>query len=106
MTSRKHESFAFNPDLHDPSVGCWQWCRIHWYYHHASKKHMPLPDKFWFKVRDKWQSAIVHIGPPAWYPKRPDYRQWEAMRMECPHHQADLTCNTCLRHTFRPWEPR
>lgn len=101
----------FNPDNHDESE-CRQWCKVHWYYDFETGQHAPYGREFFFQIgppvngHKQWGRAWVHCGPPGFYPKRPLANEWAQIQMECPHEQADLTCNTCLRHTFRPHEMR
>ena len=98
MTRVKNRSMA-HPDW--PYV-CDQYCKVQWYWSFENERHMPLPSVWNIKTQSGWVKATVHVGPPGYYPHKPDARELANMRMECPHAQADLTCNTCLRHVFRP----
>jgi hypothetical protein len=89
-------------DYHEPGT-CRRWCKVHWYYDFYTRSHQPYPVRVRYQTGDqKWVSVWVYCGPPAYYPAKPTPRQWEQMRMNCPHTQLDLLCDMCLRHTFRP----
>jgi len=83
---------------------CDRFCKVHYYWDFETERHEPLPNAWGIKTQAGWKQQVVWVGPPGYHPYKPDKTQWENMRMDCPHEQADLTCNTCLRHTFRPYE--
>jgi hypothetical protein len=83
---------------------CDEYCKVHWYWDYESKMHIPYPGTWDIKMEAGWVKATVFVGPPAYNPKKPTQQQMTNMEMYCPHVQGDLTCNTCLRHTFRPLE--
>lgn len=102
----RRESFAYDPENHKPHE-CWRWCKVHWYWDFKEEDHILLPAEFYYQDgppvngKRQWVSVVVHVGPPGYCPKKPRPDQWQNMFMRCPHHQGDLTCNTCLRHSFR-----
>lgn len=83
---------------------CDRYCKVHWYWNFETRDHEPLPNAWNIKREAGWVRITVHVGPPGYFPKKPTYDESVNMRMTCPHKQIDLTCNTCLRHTFRPME--
>lgn len=93
-------------DTHSPrSTLCNKWCKIHRYYDFHARWHMWLPHTWNYHSNTHgWRNVEVFVGPPGYYPKKPTPLQWEDIQRVCPHTQTDLTCNTCLRHTFRPRE--
>jgi hypothetical protein len=84
---------------------CDRWCKVHNYFDFNVGMHLSLPTTHAFHSNTYgWVRNSVYSGPPGYYPKRPDVRQWDSIRRACPHRQTDLTCNNCLRHMFRPRE--
>jgi hypothetical protein len=83
---------------------CDEYCKVHWYWDFEIEAHVPYPWERWWRQNNQWIRMRVHVGPPAYYPAKPTQEQMTNMEMHCPHEQMDLTCNTCLRHTFRPME--
>jgi hypothetical protein len=81
---------------------CDRYCKIHYYWDFDAEAHQSLPNTWNMKSESGWRSQVVWVGPPGYYPKKPNRSEWDQVRMICPHEQMDLTCNTCLRHTFRP----
>lgn len=73
-----------------------QFCKVHYYWDFVLRDHYPYP----LRLGSTW----VYVGPPAYYPRKPLEHEQAAMNRQCPHTQMDLTCNTCLRHMFRPLE--
>lgn len=63
----------------------------------------PCPRAYHFKGTAGWHHVTVFVGPPGYCPKKPTLEQMTNMSMYCPHTQGQLTCNTCLRHTFHPY---
>lgn len=105
----RHDDFSWQV-THTMDSPCNRpWCRLHWYTRwdpdaHAMD-HLRYPGSFNYQTSPGvWHRAWVYCGPSAFYPKRPSDAQWQTIRMSCVHVQADLTCDTCLRHTFRPLE--
>lgn len=98
------------PDDHNDR--CPRFCKTHWYYDFGTQTHAPYPAPAYFQTgppvngRKQWGTTTVFVGPPAYYPKGPSIVELANMQMQCPHTQTDLTCNTCLRHMFRPLEIR
>jgi hypothetical protein len=83
---------------------CDRFCKVHYYWNFETERHEPLPTSYNVKSSAGWRSQVVFCGPPGYLPRKPTKDQWEAMERECVHTQADLTCNTCLRHVFHPLE--
>lgn len=83
---------------------CSRWCKVHFWWDFEDDRHVEYPQPVWWRQDDAWARCLVFIGPPAYYPKKPTAEQLAVMNMRCPHTQGDFTCNTCLRHTFRPPE--
>lgn len=103
--TRRFPDFTSMFDFHRPKDCPNRFCRVHFYYDFDAGMHLPLPNSWrYFTSTLNWVHVTVYCGPGAWLPKKPTYDEWEAMKRECPHPQMDLTCNTCLRHTFRPLE--
>jgi hypothetical protein len=104
------EAPPFDQNNHVPHVGgCREWCKIHWYYDFAAQDRLPYPTRVYWPLpstdnKKQWGNTLVHVGPPGYYPKRPTQIQMTNMAAYCPHTQGDLTCGTCLRHTFHPLE--
>jgi hypothetical protein len=97
----KHADFT--DDIHLPGT-CREWCKVHWWWSFEADDHRPYPQERYWKQDNGWAHVKVWVGPPGYNPKKPNDDQWNSMRMVCPHEQMDLTCNTCLRHMFRPLE--
>lgn len=96
-----------------PGHQCSKWCHIHWdanygehvrYPHKVSIRLVTFAEAASTPPERRYFNAVVHIGPAAFFPYRPDHDQMRDMRATCAHSQMDLTCNTCLRHTFHPLE--
>lgn len=82
---------------------CNRWCKVHFWYNFVLSEHMPYPEvRNILTSTHGWMHVNVHIGPPAWLPKRPSPVQLAGMEMVCPHDPPQLTCQTCRRHEFRP----
>lgn len=96
--------YELSGDIHLPE-SCDRFCKVHNYWDFESQQHLRLPTVYnILSSRRGWVSQRVHVGPPAYYPRKPTYNQAVIMNMRCPHDQMDLTCSTCLRHTFHPLE--
>lgn len=79
-----------------------KWCRICWDANYG--KHQQYPVNRYIRSNGQWKNVAVYCGPGAFYPYAPTREQRKHMSWTCPHPQMDLTCNACLRHTFRPRE--
>lgn len=105
MTKPKSAFAQVDPNNHTRKECKNNYCRIHRYYAFDAGFHVPLPNTWnYLSSRFGWVRQIVHVGPPGYYPPKPKADEWQSMQRHCPHTQMDLTCNTCLRHTFRPLE--
>jgi len=95
-----------NPSIAHPDWPyiCDQYCKVHWFWDFDSESHVPYPRLWNIKMQAGWTKVTVYVGPPAYYPKKPTQEQMTNISAYCPHTQGDLTCNTCLRHTFRLFE--
>jgi len=83
---------------------CDRWCKVHWYWNFDTERSEPLPTSYNIKSQAGWRNQVVWVGPPGYKPYKPLPPEWADMRQNCAHGQMDLTCNTCLRHMFRPLE--
>jgi hypothetical protein len=93
------------PDPHDTfPYACDKFCKIHYYWNFDRERHERLPTAYNIRMQSGWRSSPVFVGPPGYKPYRPLPVEWVAIRRDCVHEQMDLTCNTCLRHMFRPLE--
>jgi len=88
----------------DWPYACDKYCKVHYYWDFETQRHEPLPTTYNVRSQAGWRSQVVWVGPPGYYPYRPTPRQLASFTRDCPHAQMDLTCNTCLRHMFRPME--
>lgn len=104
MKPRRHPDFS-SPE---PSAKheCNKYCKVHYYWDFEADMHLPLPTSYNFLTSGfGWVTAPVFTGPPGYNPRKPTYDQSVNMLMHCPAHiQIDLTCDFCMRHTFRPYE--
>src|SRR4051812_9763921 len=98
----RYPDFTSVFDFHRPKDCPNRFCRTHFYYDFDAGYHLPFPNEWsYLSSLRGWMNVTVYCGPGAWFPKKPTQEQMTNMVAYCPHTQGDLTCNTCLRHTFR-----
>lgn len=101
MTAR-WDDFTVDPNNHPAKKCGYKFCRIHWFWDFQAGEHTPYPGAWNILTsRRGWVNQRVFCGPAAWMPKKPTRDHLSDMRHHCPHVQVDLTCNYCMRHTFR-----
>jgi hypothetical protein len=81
---------------------CSRWCKVHFWWDFEQDQHVAYPQPVFWRQEGlpTWARCLVFIGPPAYYPKKPNPIELMGMRMACPHDPPQLTCNTCRRHHF------
>ena len=80
--SRRFPDFSdldpFKPHTRDH---CNKWCKVHMIWDFNLRQNVSYPQQFNILTSTfGWLNVDVFIGPPAFFPKRPDYHGYEKRR--------------------------